>query len=52
MLFVDCDFIHRDKVKKLVFNMFTDPIVKEQGRMATSNSPTPNALQGPVNSAE
>lgn len=30
----------------------TDPIVKEQGRMVSSNSPTPNALQGPINATE
>lgn len=37
---------------KMNFCSFSDPIVKEQGRMASSNSPTPNALQGPVNAAE
>lgn len=32
--------------------MISDPIVKEQGRMVSSNSPTPNALQGPINTPE
>lgn len=35
-----------------VFILVPDPIVKEQGRMVSSNSPTPNALQGPISTTE
>lgn len=36
----------------IIYVIVSDPIVKEQGRMVSSTSPTPNVLQGPINATE
>lgn len=40
------------EVQYVIICIVSDPIVKEQGRMVSSTSPTPNVLQGPINATE
>ncbi|KAJ0182539.1 hypothetical protein K1T71_001908 [Dendrolimus kikuchii] len=46
------DHYERYTAREAMDHPYFYPIVKEQARMVSSNSPTPNALQGPINSAE
>ncbi|CAH0724853.1 unnamed protein product, partial [Brenthis ino] len=46
------DHYERYTAREAMDHPYFYPIVKEQGRMVSSNSPSPNALEGPINAAE